>query len=462
MQEKNFGELGNQFQQTLIKSIIEDKKYGEQILEVLDSKYFDNITFKYIVQNVKELFNTYNSRVPDYETVRQKITESSLANPKTSKIHIDTLDAIENLEDPVHTPSFVKDTALNFCKQQSLKKTLKDVDKLIHGGDFQSYDKIEEMIAEALQVGVSDDVVVDILDNISDALENDMRTPIPTGINGLDNLLDGGLSHGELGMVLAPTGTGKTTILTKFANTAVNQGKNVIQFFFEDSNAQIQRKHFTVWSGIEAKEQSQNKDYVQQKIEEATSREGFGSLKLVRLPNGTSTTGDIKRIIRKVSAQGQKPDLVLIDYIDCLTSDKSINGEEWKGEGAIIRSIESMCHEMNIGVWTAAQGNRQSSTVDVPGVDHFGGSIKKAQSSHIILSISRSNEQKENKTANVTLVKSRIGQDGITFSDCKFDNAMMDIVLEEQMTMLGFEQNKVQRNTERAAQLYKQSQGIKQ
>ena len=62
----------------------------------------------------------------------------------------------------------------------------------------------------------------------------------------------------------------------------------------------------------------------------------------------------------------------------------------------------------------------------------------------------------------MTLVKSRIGQDGITFSDCKFDNAMMDIVLEEQMTMLGFEQNKVQRNTERAAQLYKQSQGIKQ
>ena len=41
MQEKNFGELGNQFQQTLIKSIIEDKKYGEQILEVLDSKYFE-------------------------------------------------------------------------------------------------------------------------------------------------------------------------------------------------------------------------------------------------------------------------------------------------------------------------------------------------------------------------------------------------------------------------------------
>ena len=154
MQEKNFGELGNQFQQTLIKSIIEDKKYGEQILEVLDSKYFDNITFKYIVQNVKELFVTYNSRVPDYETVRQKITESSLANPNTSKIHIDTLDAIENLQDPVHTPSFVKDTALNFCKQQSLKKTLKDVDKLIHGGDFQSYDRIEEMIAEALQVGV--------------------------------------------------------------------------------------------------------------------------------------------------------------------------------------------------------------------------------------------------------------------------------------------------------------------
>lgn len=461
MQEKNFGELGFEFQQTLIKSIIEDKKYGEQILEVLDARFFDNITFKYIIQNVKELFNEYDSNVPDYITVRQKIIESSLANPSTSKIHTDTLTDIENLKETVHTPSYVKKTALNFCKQQSLKKTLKDVDKIINGGDFQSYDRIEGMIAEALQVGVSDDVIVDVLDNVSEALEADMRTPISTGIAGLDNLLDGGLSHGELGMVLAPTGTGKTTILTKFANTAVNEGKNVIQFYFEDSTAQIQRKHFTIWSGVQSKHQSEQKEYVEQKINEATLREGFGNLKLIRLPNGTTTVGDLKRLVRKVSSLGHKPDLVLIDYIDCLTSEKSVHGEEWKGEGAIVRSIESMCHEMNIGVWTAAQGNRQSSTVDIPGVDHFGGSIKKAQSSHIILSIARSNEQKENKTANVTLVKSRIGQDGITFNDCKFDNGMMDIVLEEQVTMLGFEQNKVQKNQLRAAELYKQSQGLK-
>ena len=226
-------------------------------------------TKEYKSKNVKELFNEYDSNVPDYITVRQKIIESSLANPSTSKIHTDTLTDIENLKETVHTPSYVKKTALNFCKQQSLKKTLKDVDKIINGGDFQSYDRIEGMIAEALQVGVSDDVIVDVLDNVSEALEADMRTPISTGIAGLDNLLDGGLSHGELGMVLAPTGTGKTTILTKFANTAVNEGKNVIQFYFEDSTAQIQRKHFTIWSGVQSKHQSEQKEYVEQKINEA-------------------------------------------------------------------------------------------------------------------------------------------------------------------------------------------------
>ena len=61
MAEKNFGNLGFSFQQSLIKSIIENKKYGETIIDVLESRYFDNTSFKFIMENVKELFKTYNT-----------------------------------------------------------------------------------------------------------------------------------------------------------------------------------------------------------------------------------------------------------------------------------------------------------------------------------------------------------------------------------------------------------------
>ena len=77
MTEKTFENLGNGFQQTLIKSIIEDPKYGEQIIDVLDPKYFENNSFRYIIQNIRELNESYR-RIPNYETLKQKIMEDTI------------------------------------------------------------------------------------------------------------------------------------------------------------------------------------------------------------------------------------------------------------------------------------------------------------------------------------------------------------------------------------------------
>lgn len=462
MTEQNFNKLGNQFQQVLIKSIIEDPKYGEQIIEVLESRYFDNNSFKYIVQNIKELTDTYR-KIPNYVTVKQKIMEDTASNPIAGRLHTDTLMEIENLEDAIVGPTYVKDTALNFCKQQNLIKTLKKVNDIAHNGEFQNYEKIQDMIVEALQVGTTDDDIKDILEDMASALEKDTRTPIPTGIRGLDDLLKGGLGHGELGMVIAPTGVGKSTILTKFANTAANCGFKVVHIFFEDRQSEIIKKHYTIWSGKPSDwqtESQENKDYVLNKVEEVTSSPNFGSLKLIKMESDRTTVGEIRRKLRKLESQGFQPDMIVIDYIDCVSSDKGVFGEEWKGEGSVIRSVESMCAELNVAIWTAAQGNRNSISADIVNVDDMGGSIKKAQSAHVIISVAKSLEQKENKTANVTLVKSRIGRDGVNFVNCKFDNEYLEIDVTEQETLLGHQKRKEEIGVNRAADIYKKTHGI--
>ena len=57
----------------------------------------------------------------------------------------------------------------------------------------------------------------------------------------------------------------------------------------------------------------------------------------------------------------------------------------------------------------------------------MGGSIKKGQIGHFIVSIAKSLEQKENNTANMAILKSRFGKDGIVFEDIKFDNGTIQI-----------------------------------
>lgn len=454
MKEINFGNLGTTFQETLIKAIIEDKKFGDAIVDVIDSKYFDNNSFRYIMENIRELHSDYN-RIPDYLDISQKIMSES-KETNSGRIHLDTL---ENIKANTQNSDFVQDKALNFCKQQNLKKELKIIQSIIDNGEFEEYSKIEGIIQKAMQVGVMGEDATDVFHDIDSALEKDFRSPIPTGITGLDNLLKGGLGIGELGVVLAPTGTGKTTLLTKFANTAYNCGFNVLQLFFEDNKDVIKRKHYTIWSGIAPDDQPDFKEDVKEKIREAESGTK-GELKLLKLPSSSMTVGDIKSRIRKLKSEGFKIDLLLIDYVDCIVPEKSGYGEEWKGEGAIMRTIEAMTDEFGIAVWVATQGNRESIASEVVTTDQMGGSIKKAQIGHVIVSVGKTLEQKEHNLATLTLLKSRIGKDGVVFSNCTFNNEFIIIDTESQNTLLGIKEEKVADRANRQREAYLRRQQV--
>lgn len=452
MAEKNFGLLGTSFQQALIKAIIEDKKYGETIIDVIESKYFDNNSFRFITQHIKELYKKYG-KIPNYDGLCQKII-LELGSQESSRIHLDTIEAIKDKED---TDEMVKDEALNFCKQQNLRKELKKVTTIIDNGAFHEYQTIEDIIQKALQVGIPPEECMDVFHDIDAVLEKDNRQAIPTGINGLDNMLKGGIGRGELGIVLAPTGTGKTTLLTKFSNTAYNCDFNVLQIFFEDNPSNIKRKHFTIWTGIEPDEQPQRKEEVKSIVEEIQGR-CKGSLSIIKLPSDSVTISEIKSRIRKQISDGKPIDMLVIDYVDCISPERSNFGEEWKGEGSVMRSLEAMTTEFNIAIWTATQGNRGSISSEVVTTDQMGGSIKKAQIGHIVLSVGKTLEQKEHNLATMTLLKSRVGQDGVIWNNCKFDNRFIIIDTETQTTLLGHQEQTVKSNVNRAAEMFKHRQ----
>ena len=444
---KNFEYLGNTFQLQLLNQIILDKDFSVSIIDVLNTNYFENQYFKIIIQMVKEYHIKYD-HTPSFETLEQ-ITKSELQNQMASKIVLDTISKIK--EAPLDGSNFVQEKALKFCKQQELQKVMKKAQKIIDGGEFENYDTLEEMVKEALMVGSKDTSMLDVFSNIDQVLEEDYRHPIPMGIPGIDRLLKGGLAKGEIGVILAPTGVGKSTILTKISNHAFNLGKNVLQIFFEDNPKVIQRKHFTLWTKIHPDELSERKEEViskVKKIEETMDNR----LELKKLPSDTKTMSQIKNEIRKLISDGMRVDMVVLDYIDCVVPDKNL-GDEWKSEGSVMRAFEAMCHELNIVGWTATQGNRSSISSEVVTTDQMGGSIKKAQVGHVIISVAKTLQQKEMKLATIAITKSRIGDDGVVFENCKFDNSMIEIDTESSMTFLGLEEQKEERQRLRVKEL---------
>jgi hypothetical protein len=245
--------------------------------------------------------------------------------------------------------------------------------------------------------------------------------------------------------------THNTTILTKIANTAFNLGYNVLQIFFEDNPKIVQRKHFTLWTGIEPDNLNQHREKVISKVEEIKNTM-TNELKLIKLASDTYNMSQIKNIVRKMIADGTKVDLVMLDYIDCITPE-STSKDEWKAEGSVMRGFEAMCHELNLVGWTATQGNRSSISSEVVTTDQMGGSIKKAQVGHVIISIAKSLQQKEMNLATIAITKSRLGKDGVVFENCKFNNELLEIDIESSVTFLGFEEQQEEKKRDRVKEL---------
>jgi replicative DNA helicase len=418
--KEDFSYLGVEYQYKLILQILTDQRFANSIIDIIDPNYFQEQSMKIIVKTIKEA-KEENDVIIDKQGLEYRLF-ANVSDEYNKRALISELRKIEDasLSDSI----YVQQSALKFCKQQELKKSVYEISKIIEKGNIDDYDECEKILRKALEHGTTHDDLTDVLDNVESVLLDDFRNPIPTGIEGLDEVMDGGLSKGELGIILAPFGVGKTTMITKMANTAMNIGKNVLQIFFEDNPKVIQRKHLACWSGIELNALSAHKEELKEIVNNLKTKKGV--LKLKKFSSDGTTIPVIRTYIRKLIAQGFKPDIVLLDYIDCVEPSKKFTDVN-AGEGSVMRQYETLLSEFDMVGWTAVQGNRSSIKADVVEADQMGGSIKKGQIGHFIVSIAKTLDQKEAGTATMAILKSRFGKDGIVFNDIRFDNAKIQI-----------------------------------
>ncbi len=422
LDKNSFGKLGKTYQQQLIKLLLTDKHFAESIMDIMSPSYFDETNLKYFAQIAKEAY-TEGDVILSIESLKIRISSKNLKEIAL-KPKLKVLDHLKKL--PLEDVDFVKESAFKFCKQQNLISALRNIDKILQRGDIDEYDLAEQLIKEALQKGDNKDDAIDVGDDIDNVLKEDYRNPIPTGISGLDEIMNGGLAKGELGIILAALGVGKTTIITKIANHAKNIGYNVLQIFFEDLPKQIQRKHFACWTGINISDlaEPENVDFVKNTVIE--KNEEGGAIKLKKMSSESTTIPKIKKYVKSLINNGFPVDLILIDYIDVVQPSRRYDDNN-VAEGSTMREFENMLYELDIAGWTAIQGNRSSINTEFVETDQMGGSIKKAQIGHFIMSIAKSLEQRENKTANIAILKSRFGDDGRTYEDAIFDNGTVHI-----------------------------------
>ena len=212
----------------------------------------------------------------------------------------------------------------------------------------------------------------------------------------------------------------------------------MLQIYFEDDDVDIARKHFSKITGVEARNLTKNPAQITEirnTLDNYPDKELIKkNLKLKPFLAHTKSATDIGIFIKRLINTGWKPDLVIIDYFECLLAEKSgySTDSEWKRQGDTIRKIENLAKELDIAIWVPTQGNKDSITSpDVVTMNQAGGSIIKVQAAHVVISIARSLEDIDNSRATLAVLKNRSGKSGTVFHNIRFDNGTSTISCDE-------------------------------
>ena len=146
----------------------------------------------------------------------------------------------------------------------------------------------------------------------------------------------------------------------------------------------------------------------------------------IQLSSGEYSASDIKYYIQQYISKGFIPDLVIVDYFECLRPEKNVDGyneSEWSREGITMRQLESMASEFNVALWVPVQSTKDAIGQEFVSMSQAGGSVKKTQIGHVIIQFAQTPQQKEEHKINIFIGKLRAVKIGRTsFPNVKFNN----------------------------------------
>nr|DAT92665.1 MAG TPA: DnaB-like replicative helicase [Herelleviridae sp.] len=439
----DLGYLGIDFQHKLVKLFFEDSTFFTMINPIVDQNMFTEDVLRRIVGFMKDRYNE-SGVAPTYVDMDLYI-RVHVHDAITLDTILSTLKVLREID--LVGQDIVKSEADKFFKQQNLTKAINKSIEIVKEGNVSKYYDIEDLIRGALDTNVSLDMGYNPMDGIDEALEENYRKAIPTGFSRLDKALYGGLGTGELGVIIAPSGVGKSSATTGFAASAATykckdndyRGFKVLHIHFEDEDVNIKRKYYGWLTGIDAIDLSRPE--FKEDVKSRLKNELFEEAKMIKenlwcfhLPSGEVTVGRIEQIVKQGIARGFKPDLIIIDYFECLEYDSADKTDsEWSKEGRTMRKLEALAHKYEAGLWVPIQGTKDSFDKEILGLSSGGGSVKKIQIGHVIITLARTQEQKKNHRVTISLEKFRAGRmDDSVMPNVKFNNGTCRFEIDEE------------------------------
>jgi hypothetical protein len=331
---------------------------------------------------------------PSVRTLRTKFKKAdpALYEARQKK----ALDAIEVLDPDVSEIVYHLDQAKQVAVSWSLKELFQDEAFQAMNDSFDGPGQIqliEEWLRHFARTG--EDVEVSIREAIKRLKESRqfLRTNnrIECGIKVIDNFTGGGLRPPGLGIIMAPTGEGKSNALVIMSNKmAVVERKRVLLITNELSTQELTER---LLSSITAVSLDDIIDDPIRGIKGLERHWKLGLDKRLRIIEVMREINvyDIEAMVAKyINVYGWSPEVVVIDFMERMkpiAAGEVKRDQSWNWYGAIAKDLVFAAKKQGWLIWTACQTNRGGTTAKVLDTSHAQGSIQHFQEAKAVIAM---------------------------------------------------------------------------
>lgn len=316
----------------LSSEMFSDELYGRIYLEF--QKGYDN---RYDVNVAVILQKMGDAHFPDYLVVEEikkcSVNTETSANVKSYAMVIVKDYKAHRLNNLINSIQVVSDDIDN-----QIGRIITDLEALQDGNDAPSK-TLTEIVKEN-----KDKYFVD---------NESIKTY--TGFSKLDDLL-GGLEGGDMIVIGARPGVGKSALVTQITTNLSNQGKRVGFYNLEMKEKQVYERFVVSQSGIGLTRLRRAKRFL------GGEKERFDKANevLEKKNNIVITTGS--KAVSEIRAESRHMgyDIIIIDYLQLLKSDREYRGSRYAEVGAISKAIKALAMELDIPIIALSQLNRVS------------------------------------------------------------------------------------------------------
>lgn len=402
--KEDFSRFGKTFQENLCQLILQDRPFADQIGEVLTPSFFELKYLQVFSTKIFEYKEKYKMH-PTYD-ILLSVLRSDLQgeNEVVAKQTRDYFARLMAKGADVDGLEYIKETSLDFCKKQKLKEAILKSINLLNSSSFE---EIKTLIDDALKLGNDNNFGYEYFQDFEVRYVPRYRNPVSTGWPKMDELTQDGLGRGELGVVVAPTGAGKSMALVHLGAEAVANGYSVVHYTLELQDTVVAKRYDSCITEIPLSELDSRKEEVLDIVKNIE-----GDLIVKEYPTKTASTQTLTSHLDKLRMHGKKIDMIIVDYGDLLRPVERRKEKRNELE-SIYEELRGLAQEYQCPVWTASQTNRSGLNAEVITMESISEAFSKCFVADLIVSLSRTVEDKNTNGGRIFVAKNRNGADGI-------------------------------------------------